>query len=112
MVSMGFLEPSTGRAGRERGCGEAPQLNSRPVHGGRELLAGRSQAFHPTYHHHPRVHSSRKPVESMPAHLSPHVPHPVPPARDTRRPQFYAAHGEGGGTVVWRERREVVERER
>jgi hypothetical protein len=62
MVSMGFLEPSTGRA--ERG-GDA-QFNSR----GEENCCVWGGLLHPSATRPPRVHSSRKPVESMPAHLS------------------------------------------
>ena len=60
MVSMGFLEPSTGRAALWR----AERARQFSIHGGRELRGVLRSSDMP-----PRVHSSRKPVESMPAHL-------------------------------------------
>ena len=59
MVSMGFLEPSTGRAALWRAEGSAIQFTGEENYGG----VSRSSDMPP------RVHSSRKPVESMPAHL-------------------------------------------
>jgi len=59
MVSMGFLEPSTGRAALWRAEGSAIQFT------GEENCGGVSRSSDMP----PRVHSSRKPVESMPAHL-------------------------------------------
>ena len=60
MVSMGFLEPSTGRAALWR----AERARQFSIHGGRELRGVLRSSDMP-----PRVHSSRKPVESMAAHL-------------------------------------------